>query len=57
MRIVCLQQLLVANVQHIFRKVNDAVDHLVKEAASLQLARVLHHNDITGVLRGILCLD
>ncbi|KAK4381386.1 putative ribonuclease H protein [Sesamum angolense] len=32
-------------------------DHLLKEAASLQLTRVLHHDDITGVLRGILCLD
>ncbi|KAL0325149.1 UNVERIFIED_CONTAM: putative ribonuclease H protein [Sesamum radiatum] len=32
-------------------------DHLAKEAASLQLTRVLHHGDITGVLRGILSLD
>ncbi|KAL0332910.1 UNVERIFIED_CONTAM: hypothetical protein Scaly_2192500 [Sesamum calycinum] len=36
---------------------NGAADHLAKEVASLQLTRVLHHNDITGVLRGILCLD
>ncbi|KAL0362313.1 UNVERIFIED_CONTAM: putative ribonuclease H protein [Sesamum calycinum] len=39
------------------KEANGAVDHLVKEAASLQLTRVLHHNDITGVLHGILCLD
>ncbi|KAL0307550.1 UNVERIFIED_CONTAM: hypothetical protein Scaly_2979300 [Sesamum calycinum] len=57
MRIVCLQRLLVADVQHIFREANGAADHLAKEAASLQLTRVLHHDDITGVLRGILCLD
>ncbi|KAL0313716.1 UNVERIFIED_CONTAM: putative ribonuclease H protein [Sesamum calycinum] len=57
MRIVCLQQLLVADVQHVFREANGAADHLAKEAASLQLTRVLHHDDITGILRGILCLD
>ncbi|KAL0291861.1 UNVERIFIED_CONTAM: putative ribonuclease H protein [Sesamum calycinum] len=57
MRIVCLQQLLVADVQHVFREANGAADHLAKEAASLQLTRVLHHDDIMGVLRGILCLD
>ncbi|KAL0291574.1 UNVERIFIED_CONTAM: putative ribonuclease H protein [Sesamum calycinum] len=57
MRIVCLQQLLVADVQHVFREANGAADHLAKGAASLQLTRVLHHDDITGVLRGILCLD
>ncbi|KAL0324583.1 UNVERIFIED_CONTAM: hypothetical protein Scaly_2425400 [Sesamum calycinum] len=57
MRIICLQQLLVADVQHVFREANVAADHLAKEAASLQLTRVLHHDDITGVLRGILCLD
>ncbi|KAK4392784.1 putative ribonuclease H protein [Sesamum angolense] len=57
MRIVYLQQLLVADVQHVFREANGAADHLAKEAASLQLTRVLHHDDITGVLRGILCLD
>ncbi|KAL0315410.1 UNVERIFIED_CONTAM: putative ribonuclease H protein [Sesamum radiatum] len=34
MRIVCLQQLLVADVQHIFREANGAADHLAKEAAS-----------------------
>ncbi|KAL0324721.1 UNVERIFIED_CONTAM: putative ribonuclease H protein [Sesamum calycinum] len=56
MRIICLQQLLVANVQHVFREANGAADHLAKEAASLQLTRVLHHDDITGILRGILCL-
>ncbi|KAL0346387.1 UNVERIFIED_CONTAM: hypothetical protein Scaly_1654700 [Sesamum calycinum] len=49
--------LLVADIQHVFREANGAADHLVKEAASLQLTRVLYHNDITGVLRGILCLD
>ncbi|KAL0301703.1 UNVERIFIED_CONTAM: hypothetical protein Sradi_6447100 [Sesamum radiatum] len=57
MRIVHLQQLLVADVQHDFRETNDALDHLAKEAASLQLTRVLHHNDITSVLRDILSLD
>ncbi|KAK4382236.1 putative ribonuclease H protein [Sesamum angolense] len=57
MRIVCLQQLLVADVQHVFREANGAADHLAKEAASLQLTRVLHHDDITGILRSILCLD
>ncbi|KAL0310352.1 UNVERIFIED_CONTAM: hypothetical protein Scaly_2937300 [Sesamum calycinum] len=57
MRIVRLQQLLVADVQHVFREANGAVDHLVKEAASLQLIRVLHHDDITGVLCSILCFD
>ncbi|KAL0317584.1 UNVERIFIED_CONTAM: putative ribonuclease H protein [Sesamum angustifolium] len=57
MRIICLQQLLVADVQHVFREANSAADHLAKEAASLQLTRVLHHDDITGILRGILCLD
>ncbi|KAL0308974.1 UNVERIFIED_CONTAM: hypothetical protein Sradi_5839700 [Sesamum radiatum] len=57
MRIVRLQQLLVADVQHVFREASGAADHLTKEAASLQLTWVLHHNDITGVLRGILCLD
>ncbi|KAL0304928.1 UNVERIFIED_CONTAM: putative ribonuclease H protein [Sesamum calycinum] len=41
----------------VWREANGAADHLVKEAASLQLTRVLHHDDITGVLRGILCLD
>ncbi|KAL0329148.1 UNVERIFIED_CONTAM: hypothetical protein Sradi_4901500 [Sesamum radiatum] len=40
-----------------FREANGAADHLAKEATSLQLTRVLHHDDITGVLRGILCLD
>ncbi|KAK4389741.1 hypothetical protein Sango_2311100 [Sesamum angolense] len=34
-----------------------SADHLAKETASLQLTQVLRHNDITGVLRGILCLD
>ncbi|KAL0324584.1 UNVERIFIED_CONTAM: putative ribonuclease H protein [Sesamum calycinum] len=57
MRIVRLKQLLVADVQHVFREANGAADHLAKEAASLQLTRVLHHDDITGVLRGILCFD
>ncbi|KAL0311115.1 UNVERIFIED_CONTAM: hypothetical protein Sangu_2406200 [Sesamum angustifolium] len=57
MRIVRLQQLLVADVQHVFKEANGAADHLAKEAASLQLTRVLYHNDITGILRGILCLD
>ncbi|KAL0298852.1 UNVERIFIED_CONTAM: hypothetical protein Sradi_6545000 [Sesamum radiatum] len=57
MRIVRLQQLLVADVQHVFTEANGAADYLAKEAASLQFTRVLHHNDITGVLRNILCLD
>ncbi|KAL0349804.1 UNVERIFIED_CONTAM: putative ribonuclease H protein [Sesamum radiatum] len=57
MRIVRLQQLLVVDVQHVFRDANATANHLAKEAASLQLTRVLHHNDITGVLHGILCLD
>ncbi|KAL0358064.1 UNVERIFIED_CONTAM: hypothetical protein Scaly_1492100 [Sesamum calycinum] len=49
--------LLLADVQHVFREANGAADHLAKEAASLQLTQVFHHNDITGVLSGILCLD
>ncbi|KAL0290526.1 UNVERIFIED_CONTAM: putative ribonuclease H protein [Sesamum angustifolium] len=49
--------LLVEDVQHVFREANGAADHLAKEAASLQLTWVLHHDDITGVLHGILCLD
>ncbi|KAL0347916.1 UNVERIFIED_CONTAM: hypothetical protein Sangu_1019400 [Sesamum angustifolium] len=57
MRIVHLQQLLVVDVQHVFREANGAADHLAKEATSLQLTRVLYYNDIMGVLRGILCLD
>ncbi|KAL0325024.1 UNVERIFIED_CONTAM: hypothetical protein Sradi_5071700 [Sesamum radiatum] len=57
MQIVCLQQLRVADVQHVFREANGAANHLAKEAASLQLTRVLHHDDIMGVLRDILCLD
>ncbi|KAL0362150.1 UNVERIFIED_CONTAM: hypothetical protein Scaly_1170200 [Sesamum calycinum] len=57
MRMVCLQQLLVADVQHVFREANGAADHLAKEVASLQLTRVLHHDDIMGFSRGILCLD
>ncbi|KAL0316503.1 UNVERIFIED_CONTAM: hypothetical protein Sradi_5528500 [Sesamum radiatum] len=40
MRIVCLQQLPVADVQHVFREANGAADHLAKEAASLQLTPV-----------------
>ncbi|KAK4410276.1 putative ribonuclease H protein, partial [Sesamum angolense] len=39
------------------KEANGAADHLAKEAASLQLTLVLHHDDITGILRGILCLD
>ncbi|KAL0308912.1 UNVERIFIED_CONTAM: hypothetical protein Sradi_5833500 [Sesamum radiatum] len=35
MRIVRLQQLLVADVQHIFKEANGAADHLAKEPASL----------------------
>ncbi|KAL0396319.1 UNVERIFIED_CONTAM: hypothetical protein Scaly_0080300 [Sesamum calycinum] len=46
--------LLVADIQHIFKEVNGAADHLAKEAASLQLTLVLRHDDITGVLRGII---
>ncbi|KAL0307703.1 UNVERIFIED_CONTAM: putative methyltransferase DDB [Sesamum calycinum] len=52
MRIVHLQQLLVVDVQHVFKDANAAADHLAKEVVSLQLTRVLHHNDITGVLHG-----
>ncbi|KAL0289243.1 UNVERIFIED_CONTAM: hypothetical protein Sangu_2622300 [Sesamum angustifolium] len=37
MRIVCLQQFLMADVQHVFREANGAADHLANEAASLQL--------------------
>ncbi|KAL0307390.1 UNVERIFIED_CONTAM: putative ribonuclease H protein [Sesamum calycinum] len=40
-----------------WREANRAADHLATEIASLQLTQMLHHNDITGVLRGILCLD
>ncbi|KAL0336338.1 UNVERIFIED_CONTAM: hypothetical protein Sradi_4845700 [Sesamum radiatum] len=50
-------ELLLADVQHVFREANGAADHLAKEAASLQLTQVFHHDDITGVLSGILCLD
>ncbi|KAL0383073.1 UNVERIFIED_CONTAM: hypothetical protein Scaly_0594600 [Sesamum calycinum] len=57
MRIVRLQQLLLADVQQVFREANGAAGHLAKEVASLQLTRVLHHDDITVFLRGILCLD
>ncbi|KAL0329337.1 UNVERIFIED_CONTAM: hypothetical protein Sradi_4920400 [Sesamum radiatum] len=57
MRIVHIQQLLVADVQHVFRKANGTADHLAEETASLQLTRVLRHNDITYVLRDIFCLD
>ncbi|KAL0368333.1 UNVERIFIED_CONTAM: hypothetical protein Scaly_1052200, partial [Sesamum calycinum] len=39
------------------KEANGAADHLAKEVASLQLTRVLHHDDITGILRGIFCLD
>ncbi|KAL0324636.1 UNVERIFIED_CONTAM: putative ribonuclease H protein [Sesamum calycinum] len=39
------------------KEANGVADHLAKEAASLQLTQVLHHDDITGVLCGILCLD
>ncbi|KAL0301609.1 UNVERIFIED_CONTAM: hypothetical protein Sradi_6437700 [Sesamum radiatum] len=35
MRTVCLQQFLVADVQHVFREANGAAGHLAKEAASL----------------------
>ncbi|KAL0396358.1 UNVERIFIED_CONTAM: putative ribonuclease H protein [Sesamum calycinum] len=57
MRIIHIQQLLVSDIQHVFREANGAADHLVKETASLQLTRVLRHDDITGVFREILCLD
>ncbi|KAL0337560.1 UNVERIFIED_CONTAM: putative ribonuclease H protein [Sesamum calycinum] len=36
------------------KEANGAADHLAKEDGSLNLTRVLHHNDITCVLRGIL---
>ncbi|KAL0301331.1 UNVERIFIED_CONTAM: hypothetical protein Sradi_6409900 [Sesamum radiatum] len=57
MRIVHIQQLLVSDIRHVFREANGAADHLAKEAASLQFTRVLRHDDITVVLRGILRLD
>ncbi|KAL0375580.1 UNVERIFIED_CONTAM: hypothetical protein Scaly_0675600 [Sesamum calycinum] len=50
-------ELLVADIQHVFREANGVADHLAKEAASLQLTWVLRHDDITGVLCDILCLD
>ncbi|KAL0291786.1 UNVERIFIED_CONTAM: hypothetical protein Sangu_3261400, partial [Sesamum angustifolium] len=34
-------------VQPVFREANGAADHLVKKFSSLQLTRVLHHDDIT----------
>ncbi|KAL0423340.1 UNVERIFIED_CONTAM: hypothetical protein Sradi_0868800 [Sesamum radiatum] len=57
MHIVHIQQLLVADIQHVFKEANGAADHLVKEVASLQMTRVLRHDDIIGLLSGILCLD
>ncbi|KAL0457884.1 UNVERIFIED_CONTAM: hypothetical protein Slati_0415600 [Sesamum latifolium] len=57
MRIVQIQQVLGSDVRHIFREANGAADHLAKKAASLQMTRVLHPGDITGALRGIICLD
>ncbi|KAL0411407.1 UNVERIFIED_CONTAM: hypothetical protein Slati_3730400 [Sesamum latifolium] len=39
------------------KEANGAADHLAKEAASLQMTRVLHPGDITGELRGIIRLD
>ncbi|KAL0411866.1 UNVERIFIED_CONTAM: hypothetical protein Slati_3776300 [Sesamum latifolium] len=57
MRIVQIQQVLGSDIRHIFREANGAADHLVKEAASLQITRVLHPRDITGALRGIIRLD
>ncbi|KAL0458454.1 UNVERIFIED_CONTAM: hypothetical protein Slati_0472600 [Sesamum latifolium] len=57
MRIVQMQQVLGSDVRHIFREANGAADHLVKEAASLQMTRVLHLGDITGALRWIIQLD
>ncbi|KAL0378377.1 UNVERIFIED_CONTAM: hypothetical protein Sradi_3143200 [Sesamum radiatum] len=47
MSIVQIQQVLGSDVRHIFIEANGADDHLAKEAASLQLTRVLHPGDIT----------
>ncbi|KAL0457928.1 UNVERIFIED_CONTAM: hypothetical protein Slati_0420000 [Sesamum latifolium] len=57
MRIVQIQQVLESDFRHIFREANGAADHLAKEASSLQLTRVLHPGDVTGVLHGIVRLD
>ncbi|KAL0416808.1 UNVERIFIED_CONTAM: hypothetical protein Slati_3512700 [Sesamum latifolium] len=57
MRITQIQHVLGSVVRYIFREANGAADHLSKEAASLQMTRVLHPGDITGVLRGIIFLD
>ncbi|KAL0462196.1 UNVERIFIED_CONTAM: hypothetical protein Slati_0107200 [Sesamum latifolium] len=57
MCIVQIQQVLGSDVRHIFRESNKAVDHLVKEVASLQLTRVLHPGDTIGALRVIIRLD
>ncbi|KAL0349843.1 UNVERIFIED_CONTAM: putative ribonuclease H protein [Sesamum radiatum] len=45
LRIVHVQQLLVLDIRHIFREANGVAYHLAKEAASLQLTRVLRHDD------------
>ncbi|KAK4393978.1 hypothetical protein Sango_1868600 [Sesamum angolense] len=52
-----IQQMLVSDFRHTFREVNGVADHLAKETVSLQLTRMLCHDDITGVLRDILSLD
>ncbi|KAL0451234.1 UNVERIFIED_CONTAM: hypothetical protein Slati_1101500 [Sesamum latifolium] len=57
MRITQIQHVLGSVVRHTFREANGAADYLAKEAASLQITRVLHPGDITGVLRGIIRLD
>ncbi|KAL0423315.1 UNVERIFIED_CONTAM: hypothetical protein Sradi_0866300 [Sesamum radiatum] len=57
LHIVQIQQMLVSDFRHTFKEANVAIDHLVKEAASLQLTRVLGHGDITGVLRSNLNRD
>ncbi|KAL0396371.1 UNVERIFIED_CONTAM: hypothetical protein Scaly_0085500 [Sesamum calycinum] len=57
LHIVQIQQMLVSDFRHTFKEANVAIDHLVKEAASLQLTRVLGHGDITSVLRSNLNRD
>ncbi|KAL0416831.1 UNVERIFIED_CONTAM: hypothetical protein Slati_3515000 [Sesamum latifolium] len=57
MRIAQIQHVLGLVVRHTFREANRAADHLAKEAASLQMTRVLHPGDISGALRGIIRLD
>ncbi|KAL0430590.1 UNVERIFIED_CONTAM: hypothetical protein Sradi_0685000 [Sesamum radiatum] len=54
--VVELQQMLGSDVQHIFREVNGAANHLAKEAASLQLTRILHRGTSKEHYEGFLDL-